>query len=109
MHFTQAQIKEVANRSTFWHVGGITPDQTLIRIVDDEDKVVAYIPLELGVDDYDRTKAFATAQLVLTSGSMFLTVAKMLAWADRKPGKDGPPRPLRRQIISVISRVLGQV
>lgn len=108
MPHTTAQLKEIANRSVYWHPHGLTPSERLLRIVDDEGETAALIPVD-PKESEDMNRALATASLMTSAGSMYSVCESILRWTDRRPGKDGLPTPLRRQLIAILARAAGRV
>mgnify|MGYP003624027520 CR=1 FL=1 len=108
MPHTTAQLKEIANRSVYWHPHGLTPSERLLRIVNDEGETAALVPLDMK-EEGSMEQALATASLISTAGSMYSVCESIMRWADRRPGKEGLPTPLRRQLIATLARAAGKV
>lgn len=108
MPHTTSQLKEIAHRSVYWHPHGLTPSERLLRIVNDEGETAALVPLDTK-EEGSMEQALATASLISTAGSMYSVCESILRWADRRPGKEGLPTPIRRQLIATLARAAGKV
>jgi hypothetical protein len=109
MSFTTTQLKEIANRSVYWHAAGLTPSQKLLRVVDDEGETAALVPIHHPDTSDGMQQALATAQLLSTAGSLYSTAYSILQWQERQPPKTGLPVPVRRRLIATLARAAGQV
>jgi hypothetical protein len=109
MHVKTSQLREIANRSVYWHASGLTPSQKLLRVVDDEGETAALVPITDPAEGDSMASALATAQLLSTAGSLYNVAYSILQWAERQPTKTGLPTPYRRKLIAALARAAGQV